>query len=127
MSTIQQQVQAQLKQAIAGKDEDTKCALRFILGEFSRGKDKEVTDDRAVKIIRKAVEDEKSVGGSQRFIEILDKFLPTTATRDEIHDWVTKNIDFATFKNKMQAMKPIMAHFAGRADGNTVKSILEDI
>ncbi len=27
----------------------------------------------------------------------------------------------------MQAMKPIMAHFAGNADGNTVKKILQSL
>lgn len=125
--TIQQQVQAQLKEAIARKDETAKSALRFILGEFSRGREKEVADERAIKLIRKAIEDEKSVDGSKEFISVLEKFLPTTATLEEIQDWINKNIDFSAFKNRMQAMKPIMAHFAGRADGNTVKAVLEGI
>jgi uncharacterized protein YqeY len=125
--SIQQEIQAQMRQAILEKDEDTKSTLRFILGEFSRGKDKEITDERAIKIIRKAVEDEESVNGSERFIEILKGYIPEMAEEAEILDWINKNIDFSQVPNKMMAMKPILAHFAGRTDGNKVKSILQEL
>jgi uncharacterized protein len=120
-------MQEKLKEAMAAQDEITKSALRFILGEFSRGKDKEIADEKAVKIIRKAIEDEISVSGSWDFMAVLKQFIPAMATSAEIRDWVNENIDFTQFKNKMQAMKPIMAHFAGRVDGNVVKSILEEM
>jgi hypothetical protein len=41
--------------------------------------------------------------------------------------WVEQNIDFAEFKNKMQAMGLIMKHFGATADGNTVKKILQEM
>lgn len=54
---------------------------------------------------------------------IAQLYLPKEATKEEITSWISENIDFSKFKNKMQAMKPIMQQFQG-ADGNFVKDIL---
>lgn len=56
-------------------------------------------------------------------ISIAQKYLPKQASEEEIREWISKNIDFPNFKNKMQAMGPIMKQFKG-CDGNFVKSIL---
>jgi len=56
-------------------------------------------------------------------IKIAQKYLPKQATEEEILTWIKENIDFANYKNKMQAMGPIMKHFKG-CDGNLVKNIL---
>ena len=47
------------------------------------------------------------------------------ASEDEIRQWIEDNIDFSDYKNKMQAMGTIMAHFGSTADGNTVKQVLQ--
>ena len=49
------------------------------------------------------------------------------ADEDDISAWIASNVDFSQFKNKMQAMKPIMAHFGAAADGNLVKKILQSM
>jgi len=49
--------------------------------------------------------------------------LPKQASEEEITAWIHENIDFSTYKNKMQAMGPIMAQFKG-CDGNFVKNLL---
>ena len=54
---------------------------------------------------------------------IAQLFLPKEATKEEITSWISENIDFSQFKNKMQAMGPIMKQFQG-SDGNFVKDIL---
>jgi len=122
---IQQQIQQKLTTAMVEKDEDTKSTLRFILGEFSRCREKEIPDLLAIKIVRKAIEDEQSINGSQQFINILKQFIPTPVTKEEVLVWIQDNIDFSLFRNKPQAMQPIMAHFAGRISGSTVKEIIE--
>ena len=61
------------------------------------------------------------------FIKIIEIYLPKMATEAEITMWVEQNIDFAEFKNKMQAMGLIMKHFGATADGNTVKKILQEM
>ena len=56
-------------------------------------------------------------------IEIAKLYLPAQASEEDIINWVNENLDLSSFKNKMQAMNPIMKQFKG-ADGNFVKNIL---
>ncbi len=57
-------------------------------------------------------------------IKIAEQYLPSKATNGEIIKWINSNIDFSTFKNKMQAMKPIISYFGSRVEGNKVKKII---
>ncbi len=57
-------------------------------------------------------------------IKLASFYLPEMVSVEEISNWIADNIDFSQFKNKMQAMKPIMEHFKGAADGKVVKEIL---
>jgi len=59
-------------------------------------------------------------------IKIAQKYLPKQATKEEIAAWIHKNINFSSYKNKMQAMGPIMKQFKG-CDGNFVKNLLIEL
>lgn len=130
---LQVQIKKDLMAAMKAKDEEKKSVLRIIMGEFARQAQKELNDDAVVAILKKMIKSEKEVlerkGESEnnRFIELIEAYLPQLATEQEIAGWITKNIDFAQFKNKMQAMGKIMAHFGAAADGNTVKKILQKL
>ena len=102
------------------------------MGEFARQPTKELTDEQVVAIIRKLVKSEKesSASGAESdndYLAILEAYLPQMASSEDIQAWIKTNIDFSQFKNKMQAMKPIMAHFGSTADGNLVKQILQEM
>jgi hypothetical protein len=56
----------------------------------------------------------------------LQFYLPATASRDEIVAWIKTNIDFSQYKNKMQAMGPVMKHFGQLADGKQVNHVLKE-
>ena len=71
--------------------------------------------------------EEKGDETESDFIKVIENYLPKMATEAEITMWVEQNIDFAEFKNKMQAMGLIMKHFGATADGNTVKKILQEM
>ena len=58
-------------------------------------------------------------------IKHIKSYLPKALSEGEIVSWIKDNIDFTQFKNKMQAMKPIMIHFEGAADGNLVRQIIQ--
>jgi hypothetical protein len=128
---IQEQIKKDLTQAMKEKDEEKKSALRVIMGEFGRGESKAVSDDEAVRVIKKLIKSERETleqsgrQGDNRYIEILDAYLPKMADEAQITRWITDNINFADYKNKMQAMRDIMAHFGPTADGNLVKAILQ--
>jgi hypothetical protein len=131
--TIQEQIKKDLMIAMKEKDEEKKSALRIIMGEFGRGEKKELTDDDAVKVLKKLVKSERETleqsgkQGDNRYIEILESYLPKMATDEDIRAWITANIDFSKYKNKMQAMRDIMAQFGSAADGNRVKEILQSL
>jgi uncharacterized protein YqeY len=116
--------------AMKEKNEGKKNTLRVLMGEFARSDKKELSDDEVINVVKKLVKSERetlSLSGAQndnRYIEILEAYLPKMATDDDIREWVAEHIDFASYKNKMQAMKDIMNHFGARADGNQVKTIL---
>ena len=127
---LQTQITADLKTALKSKDRVRTAAVRVLIGEFQRQPDKELSDQQVAGIIKKLIKSEKELlaaSGQEDsgFIEILEGYLPQQASEEEIREWITAHIDFSEYNNKMQAMRPIMAHFAGNADGNTVKKILQ--
>jgi uncharacterized protein YqeY len=95
-------------------------------------KPEEITDDDILDIIRKLVKSEKIVLEAKKetssdYLQTLERYLPRTATREEITAWVRANIDLADFKGPLQAMGPVMKHFGKQADGSLVKQILQEI
>jgi len=128
--SIHEKIKKDLMLAMKEKDEEKKNALRVMMGEFARADKKELSDDEVIGVAKKLIKSERETlglsggQGDNRYIEILETYLPKMASDDEIREWVAKHIDFASYKNKMQAMKDIMNHFGARADGNQVKNIL---
>lgn len=130
--TLQEKMKKDLTKAMKDKDAVRKDALRVILGEFSRADSKELSDNEVIKILKKLLKSEKEViekkgePSDSEFIRIVEAYLPQMATEEEIRTWISENIDFSQFKNKMQAMRPIMQHFGDTVDGDAVKQILQE-
>ena len=114
-------------------DEDTIKLLRKYIGQekeraiYQLGylKEKDV-DGKTAKEVKILVGNTIEVFGDELtsdHIQIAQSYLPKQASEDEIREWISENIDFSKFKNKMQAMGPIMKQFSG-CDGNFVKHIL---
>ena len=129
---LQEKISAELKVSMKAKDKERTGAIRILIGEFQRQPVKELTDEQVLAIIKKLVKSENELLASagkenSEYLAILEGYLPKQVTGDEIRAWIDVHIDFSTFKNKMQAMRPIMAHFGGAADGNIVKKVLESL
>jgi uncharacterized protein YqeY len=119
----------ELKDAIKAKDELLKNTIRLIMGELARKDKKEFSDDEIISIIRKMIKNEKETLSANNqetsdYLSLLETYIPKQVSEEEIIDWIKDNIDFTSYKNKMQAMGPIMKHFGTTAEGNTVKQIL---
>ena len=136
-----------LKKAMLQKDPEVRNTMRQIMAEFPKltvpltlesgkkttrlKKPEEITDDDILGIIKGLVKSEQTVlelknEGTSEYLEILQSYLPATASRDEIVAWIKANIDFSQYKNKMQAMGPVMKHFGELADGKQVNHILKE-
>jgi len=130
--TMQEKIKADLKRAMLARDEARVSALRVLIGEFQRQGTKELSDQEVLGVIRKLIKAEtetmaRSGGGDSAYLGVLESYLPRAATEEEIRAWIATNVNLAEYPNKMQAMKPIMAHFGGQADGNLVRRILESL
>jgi uncharacterized protein YqeY len=130
---LQEQLKKDMIQAMKVKDVDKRDGLRVVLGEFARLVQKEITDEEVIQILKKLQKNEKEVIARQNdqtespFLKLIQSYLPKPVTAEEIRSWISENIDFDQFKNKMQAMGPIMKHFDSTVDGNQVKQILQSI
>jgi uncharacterized protein YqeY len=130
--TLQETIKNDLKTSMKAKDEARTSALRVLIGEFQRQPKKELADDEVLSIIRKLIKAEtemvaRTKSDSSDYLAVLEGYMPKQAGEEEVREWMVNNIDFSQFKNKMQAMRPVMAHFSGAADGNMVKKILESL
>jgi uncharacterized protein YqeY len=132
--TLQDKLKDDLKSAMKARDEVQK---RCNPGRHGRNGPSRTKNNyrmkRSSRILKKLVKSEKEMleksgrGETSAFIEIIEAYLPQMASADDIRQWISANIDFSAFKNKMQAMGPIMAHFGAAADGNVVKQVLQEL
>jgi len=113
------------------KDPVKRNYLKYIIGEFQRLPSKEIEDIKAVKLLKKLIKDSEEViklkrelGGEKELINLIKEYLPEEASQEEIINWISNNIDFSKYKNKMETMKPIMENFGSRSNGNVIRGIL---
>jgi len=131
--TLQEKIQNDLKKAINNRDNDIIKYLKVIVGELQRLPDKELRDSVVVATVKKLIKYEKEnikqygmfcmSGGN--YLNLLESYIPKQASIEEIRTWIKENIDLSQFKNRIQAMRPIMVHFGSTVDGKVVKGILE--
>jgi hypothetical protein len=129
---LQEKIQQDLRVSMKAKTEARTSALRVIIGEFQRQSKKELSDAEVLAIIKKLIKNEMEMLArlktqNSEYLVVLEEYMPRPPTEEEIKAWIGDNIDFGRLQNKIQAMKPIMAHYAGAVDGNTVKKILEEM
>ena len=130
--SLQEKIKAELKVSMKARDVARTGAIRILIGEFQRQPEKELSDEQVIAIIKKLIKSERELlaaSGEEKsdYISVLEEYLPRQVSEEEIREWVSENIDFSSYKNKMQAMRPIMAHFGSGADGISVKKILQEM
>ena len=146
--SLHDKIKLDLKNSMLKKQNDIRDALRVIMGEYPKltvpitlesgkktfrvKKSEEITDDDLLGIIRGLAKSEKTVLELQKkegspYLEVMESYLPKMAGSEEIKAWINENIDFAEHKNPMQAIGTIMKHFGKMADGNIVKSVLQEL
>ena len=121
-------IMSDLQKLLKG-DAEQRNILKVIVGEFQRQAKPISSDEDVIKILKKFRNNEletlKLQGlESSLFLTIIESYLPSEATEEEIVAWIGGNIDFGKYKSKMQAMGDILKHFAGRTDGKIAKDIL---
>lgn len=145
--SLHDKLRADLKKAMLEKNEQVRNTLRLIMAEFPKltvpltlesgkkstrlKKPDEITDDDVIGIIRGLSKSEQTVleatgEKTSGYLDVLQTYLPKMVDQEEIISWIKDNIDFSQFKNRMQAMGPVMKHFGKLADGKLVNQILKE-
>ena len=150
MHMLQQKIRDQIKEAMLAKEAVRLSVLRGLLASFTndlvakkRKPTDELSDDEVLDIIRRSVKQRKdsidqfTKGGradlaeaEQSELAILETYLPTLMTKDEIRTIVeVKKAEMTiTDKSKMgQFMGVVMRDLKGKADGNDVKEVIESM
>ena len=146
--SLHDKIKLDLKTSMLQKKNDIRDAIRVIMGEYPKltvpitlesgkktsrvKKPDEITDDDLLGIIRGLAKSEKTILELQKkesspYLKVVESYLPQMAGSEEIMAWIDENIDIAEYKSPMQAMGTIMKHFGKLADGNIVKSLLQEL
>lgn len=145
--SLLEKIKQDLKKAMLNKDQEARNTMRQIMAEFPKltvpltlqsgkkstrlKKPEEITNDDILGIINGLVKSEQTVLAAKKeatseYLQILQNYLPQMVSREDIVAWIQDSIDFAQYKNKMQAMGTIMKHFGKAADGKLVNEILKE-
>lgn len=140
MSNLNQNITQEIKQAMLAKDSVRLNTLRMLKSAIGyaaiEAKKDELTDGEIIGVIQKEVKKrrdaheqftkggrEEQAAQEQSEAEILETFLPTPLTDDELSALVQESIAStgATSKKEMgQVIKAVQAASAGRADGKRI-------
>ena len=146
--SLHQDIREQMKEAMKAKDTLQLNVLRGLLAAFTneavskkRKPDEELSDEDALSVISKAVKQRKdsieqfAKGGRTDLVEaekaemtILETFLPTQMSREEVVNYVKQKISEAgsiDSSKKGQFIGMIMKELKTKADGALVKEVVD--
>ena len=144
--SLHDKLREDLRKAMLNKDQEVRNTLRLIIAEFPKltvpitlesgkkstrlKKPEEIIDDDVIGIIKGLTKSEQTVleitgHSTSDYLEILQSYLPKMIDKEEITTWIKENVDFSQYKNKMQAIGPVIKHFGKLADGKLVNQILK--
>lgn len=114
------------------KDQETKNAIKVIVGELQRQPNKLLSDSETVKILKLLIKyeteriDRTGDFAESIYLKTLRSYVPEQVDRKELIFWIARNIDFSKLKNKMQAISMVTKHFGPKVDGNLAKEIIQN-
>jgi hypothetical protein len=146
--TLEQKIMAEMKEAMKNKDEGTLRGLRaikaaIILAKTEKGFSGEITEDAEIKILQKLLKQRKDsleifnkenrpdlAQKEKEEIAVIEKFLPTPLTEDELRVELCKIIaDSGAIgpSDLGKVMGIASKSFAGKADGKTISSLVKEL
>lgn len=121
-----------IKEAMLGKDNKRRDALRMIKAEISREEAglKTYKNEDVIRVIRKSIKNLEIINSDEarEEIKILEEYIPVQMTLTQIEDGV-KEIITELGATSLKEMGKVIAGFnskyAGKADGKTVADIIK--
>jgi len=124
---LQEKIKADMVAAMKNKNEDVKSLLRVVLGEFNQI-GKEVSDEDAIRIIKKMKENAIEMG-NQIEVDILDPYLPSMLEPKQleilIKGIIQKN-SFEGMKDMGKVMGELKTNYGSTYDGKLASDIVRN-
>jgi uncharacterized protein YqeY len=148
--SLQKEIKDGIKDAMKNKEEIKLSVLRLLTAAFTnelvaKGKKPtdELSDEEAMVVITRAAKQRKDsieqfekggrlelAEGEKAELEIIEQFLPTLMSENEIKDFVENKKKEMNINDKSQLglfMGAVMKDLKGKADGSLVKKIINEI
>ena len=128
MSKIFEQINSDLKNAMREKNVEVRDLLRVVIGEFNRI-DKTVSDEKALSIIKKMVENAKEQGNTGE-VTILEAYLPTQMDELELKRVLMNhimNLNTPTMKDMGGVMGWLKKNHGGTYDGKLASTLVREL
>jgi uncharacterized protein YqeY len=146
--SLEQQVMAEMKEAMKAKDEATLRGLRAIKAEIIKAKTEpgaggEVSAEKEISMLQKMVKQRRDsldiykqqaredlAQKEEEEIRVIEKFLPKQLTADELKTELQQIIaetGAASPADMGKVMGVASKRFAGKADGKTISAVVKDL
>ncbi len=146
MSTPQETIQTQIKEALKAGDKERLSTLRLLLAAIKNETiraGEEVDEAGFLKLVRKAIKQRKDsaeqyrkgdreelASKEEREAEILASYLPPQVDEEELRSSIAALVESEGLAGPAASgtiMKTMMAKYAGRTDGGTVNKIAREL
>ena len=146
MSTPQERLQGDLKEALKAKEKERLGTLRMLLTELKNEQIKtgtEIDEEGFIQLVRRAIKQRQDAasqyheGGreelaakEEREAEILGAYLPAQASEEEVRAAIEALVAEQGLEGPKAIgviMKAMMAHFGSKSDGRTINTIAREI
>lgn len=110
--TIQERIKKDMVNAMKNKEADKVSFLRFLMGEFTRGDNKVIDDDKSISILKKTLANSQQMNNDFE-VSILKEYLPTMFSDDEIKtivETIIKDNSFTSMKDMGKVMVELKNH-----------------
>lgn len=110
--TIQEKIKKDMVNAMKNKEADKVSFLRFLMGEFTRGDNKVIDDDKSISILKKTLANSQQMNNDFE-VSILEGYLPTMFSDDEIKtivETIIKDNSFTSMKDMGKVMVELKNH-----------------
>lgn len=110
--TIQERIKKDMVNAMKNKEADKVSFLRFLMGEFTRGDNKVIDDDKSISILKKTLANSQQMNNDFE-VSILKEYLPTMFSDEEIRtivETIIKDNSFTSMKDMGKVMVELKNH-----------------
>lgn len=146
--SLEQKIMTELKAAMLAKDEKALRSLRavkaaILLAKTSEGAGGELKEEDEIKLLQKLVKQRKDsleiyrqqnradlAQKEQEEIEVIERFLPTQLSADELKDIISRiiaEVGAASPADMGKVMGAATKQLAGKADGKTISSVVREL